>query len=81
MDFEASDTINLPCILKNKNCRFKYCKHEITKFINLTFVLHGEGGGFESKGEGIIINAFWPTNKGQSLRSRIEGIDSNSFLL
>jgi hypothetical protein len=27
MDFEARDTINLPCILKNKNYRFKYYKH------------------------------------------------------
>jgi len=44
-------------------------------------VLHGEGGGFLSKGEGIIINAFWLMNKGQSLRSRIEGIDNHSFLL
>ncbi len=44
-------------------------------------MLHGEGGGFESKGEGIVINAFWPMNQGQSLRFRIEGIDSNVFLL
>jgi hypothetical protein len=44
-------------------------------------VLHGEGGGFESKGEGIVINAFWPMNHGQSLRSRIEGIDGNFLIL